>query len=351
MYRRLLPLLLLVPACGDNLAAPSPDAARVAPDAHAAPPDGTPSPDAANAVYGNIANGLDGDQLVETLKELSGVVPVTVDGNTFSISERYDDTGRQHFLTYWRSIMEGLGLTVNAIDYNDSDRPGHDLEAVLPGKSPDSIVVIVHYDSIGPFGQETANPGVDDDMTGMAILVQTARMLQPYAGRLDHTVRFVAADEEELGHLAGARAYARYIQGEAQTGGFHIVAAVDDEQTGWNCDAAGICSDPSPTFDVFTCDGTGQYDYGYLGDQLTDVVRAYSGLHVYRDCIGPNSDHYAMWEIGVPAIVFTEHDPFDNPHFDQNGGDTFDKIDTAYFTSIARPGIAFQAELVGIDSL
>jgi hypothetical protein len=79
------------------------------------------------------------------------------------------------------------------------------------------------------------------------------------------------------------------------------------------------------------------------------VVAAYSPLHLKRGCLGANSDHFAMWEIGVPAVVYSEHNPFANPHFDRAGGDTFDKIDTAYLTSIARPAIAFQAELAGIQ--
>jgi len=44
---------------------------------------------------------------------------------------------------------------------------------VLRGPSPHSSVVIVHYDSIGPRGCETSNPGADDDMSGMA---RTARI-------------------------------------------------------------------------------------------------------------------------------------------------------------------------------
>ena len=56
-----------------------------------------------------------------------------------------------------------------------------------------------------------------------------------------------------------------------------------------------------------------------------------------------------MWEIGVPALVYSEHDPFNNQHFDLNGGDVFERIDTDYLTSIARPAIAFQAALAGVQ--
>src|SRR5205823_2864759 len=101
-------------------------------------------------------------------------------------------------------------------------RPGTDLEAVLPGASPDSVVVIVHYDSIGPPGSEIGNPGADDDMTGMAIEMETARIFVAHRQELAYTVRFVAADQEELGGLAGARYYAQYVKTAAASGNFHL---------------------------------------------------------------------------------------------------------------------------------
>ena len=272
---------------------------------------------------------------------------------TDTAHERYDDAGRAQFRAYWTQYMTGLGLTVNELDYQATGDPraGVDLEAVLPGASADSFIVIVHYDSMGPMGEETTNPGADDDMTGMAIEMETARILVANASALHYTVRFVATDEEELGRLAGARAYASHIQAEAQQQGFALVAAVDDEQSGWNCHATNSCGDGLwPAYDVFSCGGesTITYDYVALGDQLVAMTAAYSPLTVVRDCIGANSDHYAMWEIGVPAVVFTEHNAFGNPHFDQEGGDTLDTIDFDYLTSIARPAIAFQASLAGI---
>jgi len=104
-------------------------------------------------------------------------------------------------------------------------------------------------------------------------------------------------------------------------------------------------------FDLFSCGGsqTVQYDYKALGDQFAAIAEAYSPLKVSRHCMqGAHSDHYAMWEIGVPALVYGETDPFDNPHFDQLGGDTVDKIDFPYLVQIARPAITFQAALAGL---
>jgi hypothetical protein len=160
----------------------------------------------------------------------------------------------------------------------------------------------------------------------------------------------VAADYEELTNpgLEGARRYARYIKSLSQTRNFRLIAAVDNEQCGWECSQDGLCGDASrgDVFDVFSCSGPGGYSNPKLGDLLQATAAQYSSLKVHRACLGAYSDHYAMWEIGVPAVVYSEHSPFNNPHFDREGGDTYDKIDQSYFFQIAQIGVTFAAQLV-----
>jgi hypothetical protein len=303
-----------------------------------------------------IFDEVDGARITQTMREVSGVVPVFVAGQTITLGERFSSDGRKNFRNYWTQIMRNLGLEITAFHYQAAGHPraGDNVEAVLRGPSPDSFIIIVHYDSIGPRGRETSNPGADDDMSGMAILIETARLFVAHRAQLTQTVRFVISDEEELGGLAGARNYAQHILAQSQAEGFALVAAVDDEQTGWNCSRDKRCGDNTfPAFDIFSCGSGGgrTFDFPALGDQFAAVVAAYSPLHVTRGCLGANSDHFAMWEIGVPSVVYAEHNPFANPHFDRAGGDTFDKIDTDYLSAIARPAIAFQAGLAGIQPL
>jgi hypothetical protein len=324
-------------------------------DVDAPPADAVP-PDAATTTTDHlkeIFDEVDGARIVQVLRELAGEVPVTVNGQAITLGERFDDDGRRKFRDYFTQTMQNLGLEINPMHYQATNHPraGDNVEAILHGPSADSLIVIVHYDSIGMRGSETANPGVDDDMSGMAILFETARLFVAHRDQLAFTVRFVASDEEELGGLAGARNYAAHITGLAQSQGFKLVAAVDDEQSGWNCSKDNLCGDNLfPAIDVFSCggNGPGSFDNWPLGNQLSDIVTTYSTLHVKRGCIGANSDHFAFGELGVPAIVFSEHNPFANPHFDRAGGDTFDKIDTDYLISIARPAITFQAALAGL---
>ena len=349
-----LAILFFAAGCGDNSHGAASVDAPVAGDHDAASVDAPPPPpDAAPDHLQAIYDEVDAAHLAQLVREMSGAVPVTVGGETFTIDERYSDLGRQHFRAYWTQYMTGLGLAVTPLPYQAAGHPrsGDDVEAVLPGASADSVVVIVHYDSIGPDGMETMNPGADDDMTGMAIELETARILVAHRAELTTTVRFVASDEEELGGLGGARAYGTYIKGLAQTAGFALVAAVDDEQTGWNCRATHSCPDALPArFDVFSCgqSQTEHFSNPALGDRLASIVATYSPLGVTRACMGANSDHFAMWEAGIPSVVFSEHDPFDNPHFDQEGGDVFAALDLDYFVAIARPAITFQAALAGL---
>ncbi len=295
---------------------------------------------AAGDIYQEVFQEVSQTHLQQLLGDMTGVNSVTIDGNTFSVTDRYLPASKEKFRTYWSHYYQSLGIPVQAFSYKTRyslEDQGHNLEAVLPGKSKDSVVIIVHYDSTGPHGSD--NPGVDDDMTGMAMQMETARIFMKYADRLNLTVRFVAADYEEWGALEGARVYAKYIKAKAQAEGFKIVSAIDDEQSGWKQGAN--------TFDIFACGGA--TDSTALGDQLEKVAKQYGTLATKRSCMGENSDHYAMWEIGVPAVVFSEHNPFANPHFDDEGGDTYDKIDQDYFFRISQIGITYAAQAVGLN--
>jgi hypothetical protein len=224
-------------------------------------------------------------------------------------------------------------------------------------------VVIVHYDSVGPTGQEALNPGADDDATGLSTMLESARVFASGAFTLAKTIRFVLSDYEELGNptvLEGARKYAAYVQNEATTKGFKIATVLDYEQSGWNCLSNGKCpADAGGTvMHVVDCELTNDSGFAFheVGTAFIGMSnRICAPLAVSRVCLddlgvrgsGALSDNYALWEIGVPGVITSEYVPVLNPHFDQNGGDTFDKIDTTYFVKIARMAIAFTAEVAG----
>lgn len=336
----------------------------IASDWSRVPPDPRPAPLSRltiDPIYKQVYDEVDSARLETLLRQLTGYDPVTVAGRSVAITERYSPAGKANFRAFWLQYFQNLGIPAREMAYPTrhhlGETNGHNLEAVLEGKSKDSVVVIVHYDSMGPRSNPTGNPAVDDDMTGMAISMETARLLAARRDRLQKTVRFVAADYEEQGALEGARQYASYIKDLAAREGFRVTAAVDNEQSGWDCseeEGCGFSGGPvggKTPVDIFSCsgDGTG-YNYPAMGDALAAVATSYGGMATNRGCIGENSDHYAMWEIGVPSVVYSEHDPFENPHFDESGGDTIDKIAKDYYFGIARIGVTFAATLAGLSN-
>jgi len=293
------------------------------------------------AVYGDIYKSVDRTRLTMSLTTLA--------------SERFTPAGKDNFRKFWGEFYDRLQIPVKEFAYDTAEKngeaQGHNLEAILPGSSPDSVIIIVHYDSTGPAGTETQNPGVDDDMTGMAVQLETARLLSANRGRLHYTVRFVAADYEEFGHLEGSRKYAEYVKDLAAREGFKIIAAIDDEQSGWNCAREGKCQDGStqPKFVINDCSNNGKYGSPEFSKQFVSVAHAFSSLPIVTECSGADSDHYSFWEIGATALEFGEYSWQTNDHFDNGGGDTLDKIDFDYFFSIAQVGITFAATTVGIQ--
>ena len=308
-----------------------------------------PAPDAGGDPLAAVYAGVDGDRLDTILADMTGYNPITLAGQPTTIAERYTPASKAAWRQYWTAYMTALGATVREIDFPVANQvgetTGHDLEAVFPGASPDSVVGIVHYDSTGAKGKEAQNPAVDDDMTPMAIQMETARLL---AHRdLDHTLRFAATDYEEITTIEGGKAYVAYLQMQD----VHVIAAVDGELSGWGCWSEGACS--RPLHSAFTladrsCDGT--YDASALGQQVHDVAAAYGSMDPALDCDSDTdgSELYNFWKVGVPAFYFEEYDNDDNFFYDDGGDDTMAHIDKAYFHQIGQAAAVMIASLVGI---
>ena len=309
------------------------------------------------SIEDQIYQEVDRSRLLTHLKEMTGVLPMAVNGSTVFLTDRYTAKSKANFREYWKAYFRGLGIDVQEFAYPTAHREieaqGHNLEAVLPGKSKDSVVFIVHYDSMGPSGHETQNPGVDDDMTGMSTLLETARLLSLHRDQLRYTVRFVASDFEEWGGpgLEGARKYAAYLKKLSTDQNFKLIAAIDDEQSGWNCAREGKCrgGTRTPTMLINDCATNGAYASKAMSAAFIALAKRHSSMPVVTECAGQDSDHYAMWEIGMPAIEYGEFSWQNNDHFDDSGGDVYSKIDEDYYVSIARLGVTFSTTVAGLD--
>ena len=179
--------------------------------------------------------------------------------------------------------------------------------ATLPGKGPnkDRIYLMVgHYDSIasktpGWDGgwRRMAAPGASDNASGIAEMLETARILSQQD--FDFTIRFIAFSGEEL-FLFGSKHYAELVQERGD-------------------DIAGVLN-----FDLLGHDPDGNLDIHVLGDEgsqwlvnacgnAADRYKLPIDLRLKNDPSFIFSDHSPFWDIGIPAVMVSEESSLNEP--------------------------------------
>jgi len=104
------------------------------------------------------------------------------------------------------------------------------VEASQSGKNPQKeYLLVAHYDTESPTFK-----GGDDDASGMAALLECARILSSY--EFNHTIRFIAFDGEANG--SGNLGSVEYLNA---TGGSKIEGVISLDRIGYNKDDQNIC--------------------------------------------------------------------------------------------------------------
>ena len=249
---------------------------------------------------------------------------------------------------YIRTTLEDAGYAVNLQSFPSRGLTVNNLEAVLPGHgAADEIIVIgAHYDSVAD------SPGANDNASGVAALLELARLL---AGTtLSRSVHFVAFANEEAPFFYGDEMGSNRYAARARAQGDHIEAMLSLETIGYYTDQPGSQRYPFP-FSFFYPD-TGNF-IGFVGNlssrQLvrraigafraatpfpSEGVAAPSGMEGVHW-----SDHWSFWQAGYPAIMVTDTAPFRYPHY-HAATDTPEQLD---YTGLARVTGGL-AEVVGV---
>jgi acetylornithine deacetylase/succinyl-diaminopimelate desuccinylase-like protein len=109
------------------------------------------------------------------------------------------------------------GLEVSFHRYQEGNRTYKNVVARIPGNTVNRAVLIfcAHFDSY-PAGQDTggAVPGADDNATGVAVLLEGARILAGHP--VNHPLEFVFFSNEEQEHK-GSKAYVKDLVAQGRT--------------------------------------------------------------------------------------------------------------------------------------
>ncbi len=130
-----------------------------------------------------------------------------------------------------KALLQGSGLSIDDLPLDHTPRPmlsrvrlsvplsyqtdavGRNVLGVLPGSAPDGIaqtlIVGAHYDHLGVDPDGTLWGGANDDASGVAALLELARLWREHGYIPRRTVLFAAWDAEEIG-LNGSRYYVSF---------------------------------------------------------------------------------------------------------------------------------------------
>ena len=185
---------------------------------------------------------------------------------------------------------------------------------------------------------ETIAPGVTDDGSGTAAVLELARVMSQY--RFDKTVVFIAFAAEEIG-LEGSKAYAA----AARQKGMRIEAVLNNDIIG--SDTAGNGRVNNTTLRVFA-DGP-EDSPGRALLRYTKLIseRYVPSMHVemvfHRDRFNRGGDHTSFYTQGYAAVrLTTPNENYENQH---SATDTFANTSVPYTARVVRMNAAVLASL------
>ena len=221
---------------------------------------------------------------------------------------------------YIRQTLETAGYTVNLQPFTSRGITVNNLEAVLTGQGTgeESIVVGAHYDTVD------GTPGANDNASGVAALLELARLLKGRA--LSRSVHFVAFANEEAPFFYSEEMGSKRYADQARLQERRIAAMLSLETIGYYTDRPDSQQYPFP-FSYFYPD-TGNF-IGFVGDLgawrlVRRAIGAFrettafpsEGVAAPRATRGVHwSDHWAFWEAGYPAIMITDTAFLRNPNY------------------------------------
>ena len=244
---------------------------------------------------------------------------------------------------YIDTKLRGMGLTVR---HQNASNGGVTMPNVFADRAgttcPDRLFVVgAHYDSV------SAGPGADDNASGVAGMLEMARVLKDTA--LPISVRYAGFALEEDG-LVGSSVMAQALRARnAQVVGMVSLEmigftrpGVPDVFIGSDSDYLGMAGDP-PSEYLARVFGAAAFTYNNFFFAPAVVVDPNVLPDVRR------SDNAAFWNQGYRALIVTDTANFRNPNY-HTASDTIGTLDFNFMTNSVRTMIAGLVAFATVDA-
>lgn len=224
-------------------------------------------------------------------------------------------------------LFDDFGLQVAVEPFAWDGETYYNIIGEIPGttRADEIYVVAGHFDSVG-------NPGADDNASGVAALLEIARIAGRW--RSEATIRLISFDREEQGPIGSLY----YVQDHLAED-FRGVISLD------------MIAYSGPDPEKARIHGLPQSDP--LKQGVAQAVVDYAGLTptVLGRVVGSGSDHMRFEDAGFQGCWLAEYNfILDNPHYHKAGDsvDTPNYIDYEYGAKITRAVIGWLVDAAGL---
>lgn len=227
---------------------------------------------------------------------------------------------------YVHESFKRLGLEVRVQDYEAYGNPTANLVAFHPDTDLDSPLMLLgaHYDTV------MGTPGADDNASAVAVMLETARILDSAAEKPSGALYVAFSTEEPPSfntRYMGSKVFVRSLKQEQLT----VQGALVLEMVGYYSDEPRSQKIPltvkwmgfSDTANFIAIVGNGR---------SRSLVKGISGAIKESDCGLPVedltipgsgyllpetrlSDNVSFWDARIPAVMITDTSFFRNPHY------------------------------------
>lgn len=235
--------------------------------------------------------------------------------------------------------LGAAGLRVERQLFEWKGREFHNVVGTLDGAEPERpwVVVGAHFDSVA------GSPGADDNASGVAAMLEAARLLG--RSRPGATVQFVGFNLEEtqdyLGHFRiGSRAYVEWLRAR----GARVAGALVLEMVGFTGPSQVVPAavrlvkrvPREGTFLAAVGDGGSRALLRAFERAAADTVPLVTLAVPLKGWLVPDtrrSDNARFWDAGYPALLLTDTADLRNPNY-HRASDTPETLDYAFLEGV-----------------
>jgi Zn-dependent M28 family amino/carboxypeptidase len=261
---------------------------------------------------------------------------------------------------YISDVLRSLDYDVADHCFPDNGRLFRNVIATKRGDHlpHERVIILAHYDTVA------GSPGADDNASGVAVMLEIARVLARF--NFERTLHFIGVNLEENEHEgdpgSGTRG-SRALAAHARENGWNIAGVIVLESVGY---AGESVLQSIPTGIPVSIPEVGNFIAVVGNEQSQELIEGFARAveHYQPDLLhaalavpgngemlpdSRRSDHASFWDEGFKAIMLTDTTNFRSPHY-HRPTDTLDTLNMGFAAKVCCAATGFTLEMAGSAS-